>query len=170
MLNKYLGKISDPAEYKLALKVVNGEEIGEREKTELLALYEKLYSDLTADARKVCFVMDLAKTPEKLDEAAEGLASGDALSALKDMGELAKLQKVEDEDAMDWVDRALGYEDNVAKSALCRLLLDKLAERLTYAEVGEAIGKLSEFLCACEDTALTDGWVIVMGVKDLWRK
>lgn len=170
MAFRFLSSISDPAAYKLALRVVGGEgeSLTEAEREAVVAAYKKYLSQVTDDT--VCRALLLTDTVEKPGELTAAplakLLGEKDLAALVLLGELA--ERGAEEISAEQTARALACEDGVVKIALCRAILDKLTLKSDLSARKDEIVGLCDFLKSCDDAALYDGSVLAMGVRSKW--
>lgn len=169
MAFRFLTGISDPAAYKLTLRVLNGEgaTLTDEEWETVLKQYKNYLFQVTDDT--VCralLLIDTVNDPAELSASpAVKLLGENDLAAL---GQLAALSAEETEDAED-ADKALSYSDSVVKIALCRTILDRLTMKNALNDRKEDVLKLCDFLKNCADAALYDGSVLAMGVRSKWK-
>lgn len=175
MLHTILAKINDAADYKLALRVVNykGEVFSEEEVAELLSVYKTYLHEVKGEeAHRALLLVELTDKAEELMTAPmAGLVEQESLEELELLGALTAKTKitVAENDVDGLAKKAVGYTDGVLKTAVCRVLLDKLAASNELGTIREQITALSGVLTAAEDEELYDASVVVMGVRTQWR-
>lgn len=175
MLHTILSKINDAADYKLALRVVNyrGEVFSEEEVGELLELYKTYLCEVKSEAaRRALLLVELTdKADELMTAPMAGLVEQESLEELELLGALVAKTKITaaENDVGALTEKVVGFTDGVLKTAVCRVLLDKLAASNELGAIREQITALSGVLTAAEDEELYDASVVVMGVRSQWR-
>lgn len=176
MLHTCLTGITEPTDYKLALRVVDykGEKFTKEEIEELLKLYRTYLCEVHSEtAHRALLLTELTAEIGDLSTAPMGaeLLGDKDLEALELLGELSARAKISaaEEEIAPLTARILEFPAGVLKTALCRVLLDKLVAWNDLGEIREQIEPLCKELTAVEDSTLYDASVVAMGVRSQWR-